>query len=121
MILTGERIEAGIKSGKIQKGVAASVEKKPFKKETAMVYSQKRAGKMERRPTVGAVMIQSTPSEPPRYNQSRPNQQRVERPHRQFTLINMTPAQVLPHLLKLNLATIKEAPKNVNKIGRAHV
>ena len=26
----------------------------------------------------------------------------------------MTPAQVLPHLLKLNLATIKEAPKNVN-------
>ena len=28
--------------------------------------------------------------------------------------MNMTPAQVLPHLLKLNLATIKEAPKNVN-------
>ena len=39
LILTGERIEAGIKSRKIQKGVAASVEKKPFKKETAMVYS----------------------------------------------------------------------------------
>ena len=79
-----------------------------------MVYSQRRAGKTERRPTVGAVMIQNTPSEQPRYNQSRPNQQRVERPQRQFTRINMTPAQVLPHLLKLNLATIKEAPKNVN-------
>ena len=26
----------------------------------------------------------------------------------------MTPAQVLPHLLKLNLASLKEAPKNPN-------
>ena len=26
----------------------------------------------------------------------------------------MTPAQVLPHLLKLNLASLKEAPKNLN-------
>ena len=33
---------------------------------------------------------------------------------RQFTWINMTMSQVLPHLLKTNLATLKEAPKNPN-------
>ena len=32
LILTGERIEAGIKSGKIHKGASSSTEKKPFKK-----------------------------------------------------------------------------------------
>ena len=50
----------------------------------------------------------------PRNNQPRTNQTRVERPVRQFTQINMTPAQVLPHLLKLNLSSLKEAPKNPN-------
>ena len=59
-------------------------------------------------------MIQNSSNDQPRGNQSRPKQQWGEWPQRQFTRINMTPAQVLPHLLKLNLATIKEAPKNVN-------
>ena len=75
------------------------------------MYSQKGLGRTERRPTVGAVMIQNSSNDQPRNNQSRPNQQRVERPQRQFTRINMTPAQVLPHLLKLNLTNLKEAPK----------
>ena len=35
-------------------------------------------------------------------------------PIRQFTHINMTLSQVLPHLLKSNLVTLKEAPKNPN-------
>ena len=64
-------------------------------------------------------MIQKSASDQPRNNQPRNdqprnNQQRVERPVRQFTKINMTPAQVLPHILKLNLAMLKEAPKNPN-------
>ena len=41
-------------------------------------------------------------------------QQRVERPQRKFTRINMTLAEVLPHLLRSNLVTLKEAPKNPN-------
>ena len=41
----------------------------------------------------------------------------VERPVRQFTKINMTSSQVLPHLLKSNLATLKEAPKNPNTVS----
>ena len=38
----------------------------------------------------------------------------MERPVRQFTRINMTLSQVLPHLLRSNLVTLKEAPKNPN-------
>ena len=37
LILTGERVEAGIKSGKIQKGASSSTEKKPFRKEANAV------------------------------------------------------------------------------------
>ena len=60
MILTGERVEAGIRSGKIQKDVSASTAvKKPFtgRKEVSVVYSQRNQGRAEHRPTVGAVMI----------------------------------------------------------------
>ena len=39
LILTDERIEDGIKAGKIQKGALSSTEKKPFKKESIVVYS----------------------------------------------------------------------------------
>ena len=38
----------------------------------------------------------------------------MERPVRQFTRINMNLSQVLPHLLRSNLVTLKEAPKNPN-------
>ena len=123
LILTGERVEAGIKSGKIQKDASASTAvKKPFpaKKEAVVIYSHKGLGRTERRPTVGAVMIQNSSNDQPRNNQPRPNQQRVERPQWQFTRINMTLAQVLPHLLKLNLTglTLKDEGE---QIGRAHV
>ena len=55
----------------------------------------------------------------PAPDQQRNNQPRMERPVRQFTRINMTPSQVLPHLLRSNLVTLKEAPKNPN-ITSAH-
>ena len=112
LILTDERVEAGIRSGKIQKDSSASTAvKNPFtgRKEVFAVYSQRNQGRTERRPVVGAVMIPKPASDQPRNSQPR-----VEKPVRQFTRINMTLAQVLPHLLKLNLETLKEAPENPN-------
>ena len=43
LILTGERVEAGIRSGKIQKDASSSAARKPFagKKEVSVVYNQK--------------------------------------------------------------------------------
>ena len=85
--------------------------KKPFagKKEASAVYSPRGQSRSEHRQTVNAVVI-PRPAVAPQCN----NQQRVERPQRQFTRINMTLAEVLPHLLKSNLATLREAPKNPN-------
>ena len=50
----------------------------------------------------------------PAATQQQNNQPRVERPVKQFTRINMTLSQVLPHLLKSNLVNLREAPKNPN-------
>ena len=109
LILTDERVEAGIKSGKIQRDASSSAARKPFtkKKEVNAAYSQRNHNKTELLPTVGAVMISN-----PTSNQQRNNQRRPDAPKRQFTRINMTLSQVLPHLLKSNLVTLKEAPKN---------
>ena len=57
LIMTGERIKASIKSGKIQKGSSSGVEKKPFKKESITVYSAKSHNRPERRQAVNAVVI----------------------------------------------------------------
>ena len=59
LILTGERVEAGIKSGKIQKDTSSSAVRKPFirKKEVSAAYYQRNRDRTKRRPTVGAVMI----------------------------------------------------------------
>ena len=58
-ILTGERVEAGIRSGKIQKDASSSAARKPFsgKKEVSVVYNQRNQDRTERRPAVGVVMI----------------------------------------------------------------
>ena len=51
LILTGERIEVGIKNGKIQKDTSSStVVRKPFigKKEVVVVYSQRNQDRAER-------------------------------------------------------------------------
>ena len=57
LIMTVERVEAGIKSGKIQKGASSSTEKKPFKKESSAVYSSRSQNRPERRQAVNAVVI----------------------------------------------------------------
>ena len=59
LILTEERVEAGMKSGKIQKSASPSTVRKPFtgKKEVSVVYNQRNQDRTERRPVVGVVMI----------------------------------------------------------------
>ena len=103
-------MEAWIKNGKIQKDVSSAAVRKPFigKKEVA-VYPHRNKDRAEHRPMVGAVIIPK-----PAPAQQRNNQPRTERPVRQFTRINMTLSQVLPHLLRSNLVTLKESPKNPN-------
>ena len=64
LILTGERIEAGIKSGKIKKGASVNTEKKPFKKEASAVYGPRRQIKPERRQAVNAVVISKPAAAP---------------------------------------------------------
>ena len=95
LILTGERVEAGILSGKIQKNTSSSTEKKSFggKREANAVHSQKGRSKADYHQSVGVVFISSsTRTQQP---QQRNNQPRVERPQRQFTQINMTLSQTL--------------------------
>ena len=75
LIMIGERVEAGIKSGKIQKAASSSTKKKPFKKESSVVYSSKSHNRLERRQAVNAVVI-SRPAVAPQCN----NQPRAERP-----------------------------------------
>ena len=59
LILTGERVEARIRSGKIQKVAFSSAARKPFsgKKEVSVVYNQRNQDRTEHRLVVGAVMI----------------------------------------------------------------
>ena len=64
LILTCERVEVGIKNGKIQGVASSSAVKKPLsgKKEVSASYGQRNQGKVEHRPTVGAIMISNPTS-----------------------------------------------------------
>ena len=59
LILTGERVEVGIRSGKIQNDASSSALRNPFagKKEVSIVYHQRNQDKTELRQMVGAFMI----------------------------------------------------------------
>ena len=59
LILTGERVEAGILSGKIQKDTSSSLEKKPFtgEKGASSIYSPRDQSRAGYRPTVSVVII----------------------------------------------------------------
>ena len=74
LILTGVRLEAGIRDGKIQKDTSSSVVKKPFagKKEASAIDSARAQNKAEHHQTVSATMI-PRPAVAPQCN----NQQRV--------------------------------------------
>ncbi|XP_058757581.1 uncharacterized protein LOC131630853 [Vicia villosa] len=112
LILTGERVESGIRSGKIQVGATSSTTKKPYhgKNESNVVHSQKGRNKNDQNQSVGAVLISAPkPQQTPRQEYQR----RSDAPRRQFTKINMPLSQALQHLLKANLITIRDPPKNV--------
>ena len=105
LILTGERVESGIKSGKILMATSSNVVKKPFvgNKETNDVYSQKSHSNNDRHQSVGAILI----SNPTFVQQSQQgNQQRSDTLRRKFTRINMPLDQALQHLLKAGLITL---------------
>src|ERR1051325_3913894 len=71
LILTSERIEVGIKSGKIQVESSSNAAKRSFggKKEANAVYGQKSRDKTNRTQSVGAVVISKpTPTQPQRDN-----------------------------------------------------
>ena len=110
LILTGERIEAGIKSGKIQNGDSSNTEKKPSERESSVVYGSKGQNRSEHRQDVNAVVIAKPTGAPQRHNQ-----QREERPKRQFTPLGMTLSQILPQLLETKLVTLMDPPKNPNR------
>ena len=62
MVLTGERIESGIKSGKIPMAASSNAEKKPFagKREANVVYVQKGRNKADYHQSVGAVLVSNS-------------------------------------------------------------
>src|SRR3954462_15395568 len=112
LILTGERVESGIQSGKIQVGSSSGTTKRPIsgRNEVNTMHSQK-SRKSEHHQSVGAVLISTSApqkDQPPKYTR-RPDALR-----RNFTKINMPISQALQHLLKANLVTLKDPPKNVN-------
>ncbi|KAI5390588.1 hypothetical protein KIW84_075770 [Lathyrus oleraceus] len=106
LILTGEHVESGIRSGKIQTATSASTKKSYQRNESNAVYGERGHSKKNRGHTVGAVTIAAPPSQN--------FQHRQDRPRRQFTKINMTLAQALQGMLKANLITLRDPPANLN-------
>ena len=95
LILNGERVENGIKSGKIPvtSASASNIVKKPFtvNKETNVVYGERAHTKKDHRPSVNVVLI----SNPPSAQRKSSNNQQSEVPRRQFTRISMSLSQAL--------------------------
>src|ERR1044072_716253 len=110
LILTGERIEAGIKSGKIRVESSSNAAKKSFgnKKEANAGYGQKSRAKTDRAQSVGAVVSSNPTSAQPQ----RDNTRSQNAPRRQFTNINMPLSQALQHMLKAELITLRDPPQN---------
>ena len=60
MVLTGERIKSGIKSGKIPMAASSNAEKKPFagKREASVVYGQKSRNKEnDHNQSMGEILV----------------------------------------------------------------
>ncbi|XP_058733008.1 uncharacterized protein LOC131604592 [Vicia villosa] len=113
LILTGERVKSGIRSGKIQMATSSGVTKKPYsgRTEANVVHGKKVRNKNDNSQSVGAVLI-STPT--PRPNQQQGYQRRQDAPRRNFTKINMPLSQALQYLLKASLITVRDPPRTTN-------
>ncbi|XP_058756794.1 uncharacterized protein LOC131630013 [Vicia villosa] len=117
LVMIGERIESGIKAGRIQNPSAASsssgvVGKKPYngfaKKregETSAAYYGK--GKSQAHQQVAAVTIPNVPFQQHQQRGYTPRQYQPKAPERTFDPIPMTYAQVLPYLLDLKLVQLR--------------
>src|SRR3954470_7211099 len=113
LILTGERVENGIRSGKIQVGSASGTTRKPYqgRNESNAIHSQKSRGKEDQNQSVGAVLISAPISQQvPRQDY----QHKTDKPRRKYIPINMPLSQVLQHLLKAKLITLRDPPKFTN-------
>ena len=110
MILTEERIESGIKSGKIPMASSSNAEKRSFggKKEINIVHGKRGHSKKDHHQSVGAVLI----SNPTPVQQRQGNRHRVKYQERQYTKLNMPLSHALQHLLKAELITLRDPPQN---------
>src|SRR3954469_11651817 len=71
----------------------------------------RKSRKSEHHQSVGAVLISASA---PQKDQPSKYTRRPYAPRRNFTRINMPISQALQHLLKANLITLKDPPKNAN-------
>ncbi|XP_058745783.1 uncharacterized protein LOC131618617 [Vicia villosa] len=117
LVMIGERIESGIKAGRIQNPSAASSSsgaggKKPYngfakKREgetSAAYYGQ---GKGHAYQQVAAITIPNAPFQQHQQRGYAPRQYQPKAPERVFDPIPMTYAQVLPYLLDLKLVQLR--------------
>ena len=81
------------------------------KKESNAVYDQKGSNKSNLNQSMGVVRI-SNPA--PMQDQRQGNQHKKDTPTRHFTKINMSLAKVLQHMLKMELITLRDPPRNPN-------
>ncbi|XP_058746121.1 uncharacterized protein LOC131618991 [Vicia villosa] len=118
LVMIGERIESGIKAGRIQNPSAASSSsgaggKKPYngfakKREGETSAAYYGSGRNQAHQQVAAVTIPNAPFQHQQQGyQPRQYQQRPKLPERAFDPIPMTYAQVLPYLLDLNLVQLR--------------
>ena len=95
LILTGERVESGIKSENIQMVSTSNAMKKPCIgiKETNVMYGSRSRIKNDCHHSLRAILI-SIPTSSQRPRQQN-NQQKSDAPRRKFTRINMQLSQAL--------------------------
>ncbi|XP_058784478.1 uncharacterized protein LOC131659283 [Vicia villosa] len=112
LILTGEHVESGIRSGKIQVATSSGVTKKPYsgRIEANAVHGLKGRNKNNSSQSVGAVLISTSTTQ---QNRQQGYQHRQDAPRRNFTKINMSLNQAWQHLLKEKLLA-PVAPPNIN-------
>src|SRR4051812_21884867 len=102
LILTGERVESGVRSGKIQVATYANTSKK--------AHNERNESN-----TVGTVLASNQVP-----TQQRGNQRKQGASKRQFTKINITLAEALQQLLKAGLITLKDPPLKPNTLSHQY-
>ncbi|XP_058775524.1 uncharacterized protein LOC131649781 [Vicia villosa] len=100
LIFTRERVESGIRNGKIQMATSSGAMKKSYSGKNEANAMHKGRVKSDHNQSVGEVLISKPTPQP---SQQQNNLRRQDAPRRQFTRINMSLTQALQHLLKAEL------------------